>query len=33
MITVPKAADLLQESVAVIAKEMRGDDTPEDRSK
>ena len=33
MITVPKAADLLQESVAVISKEMRGDDTPEDRSK
>lgn len=31
MITVPKAADLLQERVADIAKEMRGDDTPEDR--
>ena len=31
MITVPKAADLLQERVADIAKEMRGDEPPENR--
>lgn len=30
MITVPKAADLLQERVVDIAKEMHGDDAPED---
>jgi Zn-dependent peptidase ImmA (M78 family) len=31
MIALPKAADLLQEPVADIAREMRGDDPPEDR--
>ena len=31
LISVSKAADLLQEPVALIAKEMRGDDPPEDR--
>ena len=31
MITLPKAADLLREPVAEIAREMRGDDPPEDR--
>jgi Zn-dependent peptidase ImmA (M78 family) len=31
MISLPKAADLLQERVAIIAQEMRGDDPPEDR--